>query len=51
MGTIKDVKCRDIVDTVEIKKRWKEYMEEWYKIIQINHTTMMVWSATQGQTL
>jgi len=27
MGTIKDVKDRDIVDTKEIKKRWKEYME------------------------
>ena len=51
MGTIKDRSSRDLADTEEIKKRWKEYMEEWYKIIQINHTTMMVWSATQGQTL
>ena len=28
MGTIKDKNGRDLVDTEEIKKRWKEYMEE-----------------------
>lgn len=28
MGTIKDRNSRDLVDTEEIKKRWKEYMEE-----------------------
>ena len=31
MGTIKDRNGRDLVDAKEIKKRWKEYMEEWYK--------------------
>ena len=31
MGTIKDKNGRDIVDAEEIKKRWKEYMEELYK--------------------
>ena len=31
MGTIKDKNGRDPVDTEEIKKRWKEYMEELYK--------------------
>ena len=31
MGTIKDRSSRDLVDTKEIKKRWKEYMEELYK--------------------
>ena len=31
MGTIKDRRGRDLVDTEEIKKRWKEYMEELYK--------------------
>ena len=31
MGTIKDRDGRDLVDAKEIKKRWKEYMEEWYK--------------------
>ena len=30
MGTIKDKKGRDLVDVKEIKKRWKEYMEELY---------------------
>ena len=28
MGTIKDKNGRDLVDAEEIKKRWKEYMEE-----------------------
>ena len=31
MGTIKDKGGRDLVDTEEIKKRWKEYTEELYK--------------------
>ena len=29
MGTIKDKNGRDLVDAEEIKKRWKEYTEEW----------------------
>ena len=32
MGTIKDKNGRDLVDAEEIKKRWKEYMGELYKI-------------------
>ena len=31
MGTIKDKNGNDPVDVEEIKKRWKEYMEEQYK--------------------
>ena len=31
MGTIKNRNGRDLVDAEEIKKRWKEYMEELYK--------------------
>ena len=31
MGTIKDKNGRDLVGAEEIKKRWKEYMEELYK--------------------
>ena len=31
MGTIKDKNGKDLVDAEEIKKRWKEYMEELYK--------------------
>ena len=31
MGTIKDKNGRDLVDAEEIRKRWKEYMEELYK--------------------
>ena len=30
VGTIKDKNDRDLVDAEEIKKRWKEYMEELY---------------------
>ena len=32
MGTIKDRNRRDLEAAEEIKKRWKEYMEELYKI-------------------
>ena len=31
MGTIKDKNGRSLVDAVEIKKKWKKYMEELYK--------------------
>ena len=31
MGTIKDRSGKDLVDTEEVKKRWKEYMEKLYK--------------------
>ena len=31
MGTIKDRNGRHLIDSDEIKKRWKEYMEELYK--------------------
>ena len=30
MGTIMDINGGDLVDAEEIKKRWKEYMEELY---------------------
>ena len=50
MGTIKDRNGRDLENTEEIKKRWKEYTEELYKKILMNQITMMVWSVTQNQT-
>ena len=31
MGTMKDRKCRDLVDDDEFKKRWKEYIELYKK--------------------
>ena len=50
MGTIKDKNGRDLIDTEEIKKRWKEYMEKLYKKnILMNQITMMVWLVTQSQ--
>ena len=40
----------DLVEAEEIKKRWKEYIEELYKKIQMNLISTMVWSAIQTQT-
>jgi len=39
MGTIKDKNGRDLIDAEEIKKRWKEYMEDLYKkyLIQLDY--------------
>ena len=31
MGTIKDKNSRDLVETEEIKKKWKEHKEELHK--------------------
>ena len=31
VSIVNDINSRDLVDTEEIKKRWKEYMEELYK--------------------
>ena len=45
-GIIKDRNERDIVDTEEIKKRWKKCTKK----IFTNQITMMVWSVTQSQT-
>ena len=39
---MKDKNGRDLVDTEEIKKRWKEYIEELYKIFLMNQITTMV---------
>ena len=47
MGTIKDKNGRDLVAAEEIKKKWKEYMEELYKKILINWVTTTVWSVTE----
>ena len=51
MDIIKDINGRDLVGAEEINKRYKEYTEDLYKKIQINQIVMMVWSATQSQTL
>ena len=49
MGTIKDKNRRDLVDTEEIKKRWKEYTELFKKILMKQITTM-VQLVPQSQT-
>ena len=46
----KDKNGRDLVDAKEIKKRWKEYMEELYKKILMNQITTTEWLVTQSQT-
>ena len=50
MGTIKNRNSRDLVGAEEVRRRWKEYVEELYKNILMNWITMMVWSVTQSQT-
>ena len=50
MGTIKNRNGRDLVDAEEIKKRWKEYMEELYKKDLNELDNHEVWSVTQSQT-
>ena len=31
MGTIMDRNSKNVTEAEEIKKRWQEYTEEWYK--------------------
>ena len=50
MCRIKDKNDRDLIDAKEIKKRWKEYMEELCKKILMNWITMMLRLVTQSQT-
>ena len=50
-GHNKDRNSRDLVDSEEIKKTWKEYMSFLCtKKILVNQITKMVWSVTQSQT-
>ena len=36
MGKIKDRNSKDLIETEEIRKRWKDYREELYKKIGLN---------------
>ena len=49
MVTIKDRNGRDIVDTEEIKKRWKEYMKNCVKKVLMNSVEKAM--ATHSSTL
>ena len=42
LGTIKDRNSKDLTEAEEIKKRWQEYTEEFYKKILMTRITMMV---------
>ena len=46
MGTIKDIKIKDLTKTEKIKKRWKEYKEELYfkKKVILTQIITMLWS-------
>ena len=46
MSTIKDRDGMDLREAEDIKKRWKDYTEELYKIDLMNQLTMMVCSLT-----
>ena len=51
MSTIKGRNGRDLLDTEEIKKRWKQYMKEPYKkdLRELDYYDS-VWSVTQSNT-
>ena len=42
MGTIKDRNSMELTEAEDIKKRWQEYTEEWYKKIFVTQIIMMV---------
>ena len=42
MGSIKDRNGMDLTEAEDIKKRWQEYTEEWYKKIFVTQIIMMV---------
>ena len=46
MGTVKDRNSKDLREAEEIKKRWQEYTEEWYKKGLNDLNSMMIWSLT-----
>ena len=46
MGMIKDRNRKDLREAEEIKKRWQDYTEEWYKEGLNYLSSMMVWSLT-----
>ena len=45
MSVIKDQNSKDVSEVEEIKKRWKEYTEELYKMVLMTQITI-VWSLT-----
>ena len=42
VGSIKDINCRDLTEAEDIKKRWYEYTEKWYKKIFTSQIIIMV---------
>ena len=46
VGTMKNRNSKDLTESEEFKKRWKEYTEELYKKVSMSWITTMVWSLT-----
>ena len=46
MGTMKDRNSKDLTESEEFKRRWKENTHELYKKVLNDWITMMVWSLT-----
>ena len=46
MGTMKDRNSKDLTESEEFKRRWKENTQELYKKVLNDWITMMVWSLT-----
>ena len=46
MGTIKDRNGINLTEAEDIKKRWRQYRENYTKEIFTTQITMMVWSLT-----
>ena len=46
MGTIKDKNCRDLLDAEEIRKRWKEYIEDLYQFRTITQSCLTLCDPT-----
>ena len=47
LGTIKEIKDKDLTEAEEIKEKWQEYTEDLYKKkFLMTRITMIVWSLT-----
>ena len=47
LGTIKEIKDKDLTEAEEIKDKWQEYTEDLYKKkFLMTQITVMVWSLT-----
>ena len=51
LGTIKEIKDKDLTEAEEIKEKWQEYTEDLYKKkVLMTQIITMVWKFTENQT-